>query len=243
MMRTYFAWISKRYGVVNPAQDLERPKKQRPARKRLTEDDVYRLMRACASDRDRLVVFILAMTGIRKSDLRNLHWRDVNLRERLLVVQLGKGRKGREVPLPPPLVQLLADVAGRLQERGAFHPDYFVCPKTIDHEMPQGSRAHRVEHDKQMGVAAAYKVLHRLALSGGVALPCSPHDLRRYYAGQFLKSNPGDLFRLQAVLGHAEISTTRMYLPAADMPHVREAVDRMQWTVPADPAEMPEVVE
>lgn len=142
--------------------------------------------------------------------------------------------------MPPPLVQLLRDIAGRLQESGEYHPDYFVAPRTIDHAMPTGARAYKVQHDKRMGDAGPYKLIHRVARNAGVALPCSPHDLRRWYAGEFLEANPGDLFRLQAVLGHADIGTTRLYLPDADMPKVEAAVDRMDFQVPA---ELPEAVE
>jgi integrase/recombinase XerD len=240
VMRTFFSWLAERYDVVNPAANLHRPKKQRKARKRLTSDDVYRLMRACESDRDKVVVYLLAMTGMRRGDLRKMRWRDVNFKQRMLIIPLGKGRKGREVPLPPPLVSLLRDVAGRLQESGEYHPDNYVSPRTIDHPMPTGGHAHKVYHNRMQGEAAAYKLLHRLAVKAGVQLPLSPHDLRRYYAGFFLETNPGDLFRLQAVMGHADIGTTRTYLPDADMPKVQEAVDRMDWTVPV---ELPESVE
>lgn len=234
-IRTFYSWISERYKVHNPAANLHRPRRQRPARKRLTRDDVYRLMQAAQTDRDKLIVYILAMTGIRRGDLRNLRWADINLRDKVLIVKLGKGRKGREIPLPDPLVELLRDVAGRLQEAGGYHPDHYVVPMTIDHEMPtHDSRAYHVEPLRQHGEALAYKTLHRLAQKAGVALPCSPHDLRRYYAGEFLAASPGDLFNLQTVMGHAEIGTTRRYLPDSDMPRVREAVDRIEFTVPVD---------
>lgn len=234
VMRTFYTWLAERYKCHNPASELHRPKKQRPARKRLTKDDVYQLMRACENDRDKLIVYTLAMTGMRRSDLRNLRWRDVNLKDKSLIVRLGKGRKGREIQLPDELVRLYADVRGKLQEAGGFNPDYFVSPMTIDHSVPGGRHAYKVSPMRMMGEAQAYKTLQRLAKKAGVPLPCSPHDLRRFYAGEFLAANRADLFLLQAALGHAEIGTTRMYLPDADVPSVRAAVDRIDWSTPVE---------
>jgi integrase len=233
-MRTFYTWLSERYKSHNPAAELHRPKKQRPARKRLTRDDVYQLMGACESDRDKVIVYTLAMTGMRRSDLRQLRWRDVNLKDKSLIVRLGKGRKGREIQMPTLLVQLYADVQGKLQEAGKFNPDYYVVPMTIDHAVPGDRHAYKVYPMRMMGEAMSYKTLTRLAKKAGVPLPCSPHDLRRFYAGEFLAANPGDLVRLQAILGHAEIGTTRMYLPDADVPSVRAAVDRIDWTTPVE---------
>jgi integrase len=54
----------------------------------------------------------------------------------------------------------------------------------------------------------------------------SPHTLRRGFSTLFLHINPGDLFRLQHILGHADISTTRAYLREAQIPEIRDALDR-----------------
>lgn len=229
VLRTFWRWHTERYGGTDPSEKLKRPRKQRPARKRLTRDDVEALMRAAQNDRDRLIVYTLAMTGMRRSDLRDLRWRDVNLRTRLIVIRLGKGRKGREVPVPEPLAVLLRDVKARLGEIGKYHPDAYVCWHIMDRRLPSGHVLHEEDWHAPMGENAAYKTLQALALAGDVALPCSPHDLRRFYADAFLEANPGDLFRLQAALGHADIGTTRIYLKDAEMPRVQEAADRIRF--------------
>jgi site-specific recombinase XerD len=45
------------------------------------------------------------------------------------------------------------------------------------------------------------------------------------YAATFRAANPGDLYHLQELLGHAEISTARLYLPDAEQSELRDAVD------------------
>jgi len=97
----------------NPVIAGDIPKKPEPLPKFLDDRDAARLMaaaRASSDPRDRLVVELLARTGMRAGELANLeadavvqigagHW---------LRIPLGKLRNDRYVPLHPDLVQLLA---------------------------------------------------------------------------------------------------------------------------------------
>src|SRR5438876_11875020 len=97
----------------NPVIAGDIPKKPEPLPKFLDDRDAARLMaaaRASADSRDRLVVELLARTGMRAGELAGLdadavvqigagHW---------LRIPLGKLRTDRHVPLHPELVDLLA---------------------------------------------------------------------------------------------------------------------------------------
>src|SRR5260370_37840760 len=97
----------------NPVSAGDIPKNPEPLPKFLDDRNVARLMaaaRASADPRDRLVVELLARTGMRAGELADLdadavvrigagHW---------LRIPLGKLRTDRYVPLHPELVQLLA---------------------------------------------------------------------------------------------------------------------------------------
>jgi site-specific recombinase XerD len=97
----------------NPVIAGDIPKKPEPLPKFLDDRDAARLMaaaRASTDPRDRLVVELLARTGMRAGELTDLeadavvligtgHW---------LRIPLGKLRNDRYVPLHPELVQLLA---------------------------------------------------------------------------------------------------------------------------------------
>ena len=97
----------------NPVIAGDIPKKPEPLPKFLDDRDAARLMaaaRASTDPRDRLVVELLARTGMRAGELADLeadavvqigagHW---------LRIPLGKLRNDRYVPLHPELVQLLA---------------------------------------------------------------------------------------------------------------------------------------
>ena len=97
-----------------PGHRLRHPQKPEPLPKFLDDRDAARLMtaaRASSDPRDRLVVELLARTGMRAGELADLeadavvqigagHW---------LRIPLGKLHNDRYVPLHPELVALLAD--------------------------------------------------------------------------------------------------------------------------------------
>ena len=104
-------------GVADPFLDLEPPPKPRQERDWLTREE-FRLARAAGRpvrnlpglvERDRLVLLALVTTGLRRSELCALDWRDLELdgRKRSLLVRYGKGGKPRRQPLPAGLAREL----------------------------------------------------------------------------------------------------------------------------------------
>lgn len=229
VMHTFWKWYSDRYDAPDPAAKIKRPKKEKRARRRLTLDELAQLLSADLSERDKLVTWILAMTGMRRGDVLNMRWRDVDTDARVVRVPLGKGKKGREVPIPAELARLLAETRAKLEEHDEYQPGNYVCPRIRDQDVPGAGRYSRVERDKAMGVTTPNRIVKRACALAGITEPerISPHDLRRSYALAFLTANPGDLYRLKEALGHADIGTTQLYLPDAERDRVRQAVDRI----------------
>lgn len=227
-MRTFWAWVADRYNVPSPAQKLRGRKGNRPALRRLSDDEVGRMLRAPVSERDRLVVWLFAMTGIRRAEIIRIRWRDVDLAQRVLIAR-GKGDKERALPIPPPLAQLLGELKARLGEHDQAEPDHYVCCRRYEYQAGRtGKRRARIDPAEPMGYSNPTKILSRVAQLAHVNdhEHVGPHKLRHAYAATFRAANPGDLFHLQALLGHADISTTRMYLPDAEQSELRDAVDR-----------------
>lgn len=247
VIKTFYAWAAARYKIDDPAAKLKRPKKQKVARRRLSPDEVERILSAAASERDRVVLYLMAMTGMRRSELIALKWGHVDFPNESLRVVLGKGRKGREVPMPVELSALLADVKARLEEQGAYNTEFYVSPRTRVVTPPGSAESVTVWPDKPMGPTTPNKILERAARSAGVPQPnyVSPHDLRRAYAGAFLAENPGDIRALQGLLGHADIGTTQLYLPDAEQRSNRDKVRRVRFITSSEraPDSIPEEVE
>jgi integrase-like protein len=109
LVRRFLRWVCRRSGAADPFVDLEPPPKPRQERDWLTHEEFRRLLDAAGrpernlpglAERDRLALLALVTTGLRRSELCALEWRDLELdrRRRSLLVRRGKGDKPRRQP-------------------------------------------------------------------------------------------------------------------------------------------------
>jgi integrase len=104
----------------NPAAGAERPKLP-PFRPQILEPfEVARVANAFTDEQARTVFLTLVLTGLRRSELQRLRWRDVDLVENLLRVRDSKSEDGiRSIALPRTLVDELTGHLGRSAFQGA----------------------------------------------------------------------------------------------------------------------------
>jgi len=145
--------------------------------------------------RDRAILEVLYATGLRASELTSLRAADVDM-EVGIVTCLGKGRKERLVPIGAEarrwVARYLEEVRPALAAgRGA--PELFL-----------GRGGRKLSH---MGL---WGLVRRHAVTAGVEATLTPHVLRHSFATHLLERG-ADLRALQAMLGHADISTTQIY--------------------------------
>lgn len=173
--------------------------------KHLRTNEVEALLAAAASERDRLVLLVGLLLGLRVSEIAHLRIEHVDLDERTVLVEQGKGSKDRVVPIPVRLVGTLAAWIGR-----RAHGWLFPSPRS------GGPLTERALH----------KLVVRTARRAGVdRIPVSPHKLRHTYASSALKRG-ANLRIVQQLLGHASIGTTEIYTHV-DVEDLRAAVDRL----------------
>lgn len=184
----------------NPVIGGDIPPRPEPLPKFLDDRDAARLMaaaRASADPRDRLVVEVLARTGMRAGELADLeadavvligdgHW---------LGIPLGKLRNDRYVPLHPQLVELLAAwTADNLDHIRLHHR------LAADHRGPLDRR-----------------LIGRIV--GGVGRACDvkvhPHQPRHTLATQAINRGMR-LEAIAALLGHRSMEMTLIYARIAD---------------------------
>lgn len=88
LLRRFMRWVSQRNGLPDPFLELEAPPKPRQEADWLTREEFARLLSAAAeptrrlpgmAERDQFVLLALVMTGLRRSELIALDWRDVCL--------------------------------------------------------------------------------------------------------------------------------------------------------------------
>lgn len=187
----------------DPAALLDAPRRRRPLPKVLAEDEVDRLLdaaRALAGPEGARLTALLELlyaTGLRVSELIALPWPLLAAGGDCLIVR-GKGNKERLVPLGQAAKAAFAEYAATR--------DYFVGEgRTSPWAFPsRGDSGHLTR--QRVG-----QLLKDLAIAAGIAPDkVSPHVLRHAFASHLL-AHGADLRAVQAMLGHADISTTQIY--------------------------------
>ncbi|MBN9524798.1 MAG: site-specific tyrosine recombinase XerD [Alphaproteobacteria bacterium] len=187
----------------DPAALLDAPRRRRPLPKVLAEDEVDRLLAAARAmegpEGARLTALLelLYATGLRVSELIALPWPLLAQGGDCLIVR-GKGNKERLVPLGQAAKTAFAEYAATR--------DYFVGEgRKSPWAFPsRGDSGHLTR--QRVG-----QLLKDLAIAAGIApARVSPHVLRHAFASHLL-AHGADLRAVQAMLGHADISTTQIY--------------------------------
>jgi integrase/recombinase XerD len=198
----------------DPTDEIDAPRPGRRLPSLLSREEVDALLavpdpRRAAGRRDRAMLELLYATGLRVSELVSLELNDVNLETRVLIAR-GKGSKERLVPIGAPAAEAVRAYLFNARDallRGRRSKDLFVTPR--------GGRMTR------QGFA---KIVARAARMAGIRRAISPHKLRHSFATHLLEGG-ADLRAVQAMLGHADVSTTQIYTHV-DRTHVRRLYDR-----------------
>lgn len=184
----------------SPAQLVDMPSLPSDLPDVLTPGEVERLLAAPGVEdaralRDTAMLELLYATGLRVSELCGLRLDDLDL-QRGVVRAFGKGSKERLVPIGETaraaVLAYLEDARaalGGLRGRTALFVNGRGQPLTR-----QGF----------------WKIVKRHAESAAIVKVISPHKLRHSFATHLLAGG-ADLRVVQALLGHADISTTQIY--------------------------------
>ena len=184
----------------DPMEHLRPPKAFKALPRFLTAAQVQALLDAPDTTtslglRDRAMLEFLYATGLRVSELASLRLTDVDLSVGL-AKPFGKGRKERLVPLGQVARGWVTRYVSKARPRllkGRSSPYLFVSQR--------GGPLSR------MGI---WTIVRRHGLTAGVDRVLTPHVLRHSFATHLLEGG-ADLRAVQAMLGHADISTTEIY--------------------------------
>lgn len=143
--------------------------------------------------RDKLIFSLLYYSGIRRNELLSLSWSDINLSKSTLAIRSGKGGKDRIIPLHSSL--------------GPFLEEY------LKQRLPLKDNALFVgEAGKRLCRASFVNLLNLyLTLSGLSGKGYSAHSFRHSFATNLVQSG-ADLFKVQRLLGHASLDSTKIYI-------------------------------
>lgn len=184
----------------NPTTDVTTPRPWLRLPKILSADEIDRLLRVAAGRkpedlRDAAMLELLYATGLRVSELVGLEQTRLNLEVGYVLVS-GKGNKQRVVPMGEPARRKLETYLTGARStllKGRTSSNVFVTRR--------GGKLTR---------QGFWKLLRTRARQARIAKPISPHMLRHSFATHLL-DHGADLRSVQAMLGHADISTTQIY--------------------------------
>ncbi|HEX2438976.1 MAG TPA: site-specific tyrosine recombinase XerD [Methylomirabilota bacterium] len=184
----------------DPTEHLDAPRPRRPLPRALSPEVAASLVEAPdtrrpAGVRDRAILELLYATGMRASECLGLSLEDLNASAGY-VVCMGKGSKQRLVPVGG---EALAWVRRYLRDARPHHTRRRDCGRLFVN--PRGGPLSR---------QSLWTLVRRAASAAGITRRVSPHVLRHSFASHLLEGG-ADLRSVQAMLGHADISTTQIY--------------------------------
>ena len=183
---------------------ISRPKLQKRLPRALTVEEVDLLLDITLNSpfdyRNKAMLELMYGAGLRVSELVSLTLNQIDL-ENGLVRIMGKGRKEREIPIGEYGVYYLKLY---LEHRGMLIKNH----RTEDALFLNN-------HGKQITRQGFFKILKQLLLDKGLNPDVSPHTLRHSFATHLL-SHGADLRSIQEMLGHSDISTTKIYTHVSD---------------------------
>ena len=202
-IRAFYRFLYlKEYISYNPVYNVALPKKTKSLPKFLSEDEVNNILRNVKTQtpsgyRNRLILELLWVSGMRISELSGLNYEDLDLDANEIRVK-GKGNKERIVLIPEKTKEYLQNYIRNVSDL------IYVTPKMPDSPVFINSTGYRLQN--QSIRKALKKVLQTINLPKRV----TPHVFRHSFATKLLE-NGADLRVVQELLGHASISNTQIY--------------------------------
>jgi integrase/recombinase XerC len=200
-LRVFFKYMRKQ-GVVkgDPLEKVVKPKSKKTLPYFVDEKSMDELLdkeyfsNDFSGMRDRTIVEMLYLTGMRRAELIGLRDTDVDLAECTLRVT-GKRNKQRIIPIVIPYKRHLEEYISMRNINVAANPDgwFFVTGK--------GNKL----YDKYV-----YNIVNRYLSMVTTIEKRSPHVLRHTFATHMLNRG-ADLNSIKELLGHANLSATQIY--------------------------------
>lgn len=204
VIKNFHMYLYKENIVKNDISEfITRPKTRKTLPQVLSIEDVDTLLDIELTDafayRNKAMLELMYATGLRISELINLELNDLDLLEGIVII-LGKGSKERVVPI------------------GDYAIKYIKLYLEHRNELIKGDNPNKLflnNHGKQISRQGFFKILKKILREKGLNEEVSPHTLRHSFATH-LVNRGADLRSIQEMLGHSDISTTKIYTEVSD---------------------------
>lgn len=210
-LKAFLKWVWKEYDIEirNPIDKVDCSARQPVPIPGMTMDEVDALIKAAKAgqfpQRDVAMIYLFVDTGLRRQELCDLRWRDVDMDSGRITVECGKGGKYRYVYCGNDCRKMLRKYASCIED---IRPeDYFFLS---DDSFP-------------LTADGVVSLLRRLEKRAGFKSYKGFHGLRRCFALERLR-NGDDIYTIQRALGHSSPTVTQRYLACTSEDDITAAV-------------------
>ena len=184
----------------DPTEQLSYPKLEKKLPVFLNIQEVEKLLEAPNSSslfgqRDRAMLELLYSCGLRVSELINLSYHNINIKEEFIRIH-GKGNKERILPMGEIAIDYLTA--------------YELNSRPILLKNDQSDSYFLSNRGKAMSRQNFFYIIKAYATQADIDKPLSPHSLRHAFATHLVQKG-ADLRSVQLMLGHSDISSTQLY--------------------------------
>lgn len=216
-LRSFLKYLAKRDIKSLSPEKVELGRQNQRQIDFLEEDELTRLMDSADGSseqtaRDKAILELLFSTGLRVSELCALNRNSVNLQKGEFAVR-GKGGKIRVVFVSD---EAKDAVKNYLKIRQDANTPLFTRVFNGKLKVAPGK-----EQELRLTPRSVQRMIKKYAIKAGIiGKKVSPHVMRHSFATDLLRSG-ADIRSVQALLGHASVTTTQIYTHVTDQ-HLRE---------------------
>jgi len=169
---------------------IHRPKAAKRLPNVLSKEEVKLILNAHRNLKHKVMLSLIYSCGLRRSELLNLKFSDIDANRLIVIIRQSKGRKDRIAPLSPKILEMLREYYV------AYKPAFWLF---------EGQNKGQ-QYDGQ----SLQSVIKLAVAKAEIKKPVTLHWLRHSYATHLLESGT-DLRYIQELLGHNSSKTTEIY--------------------------------
>lgn len=202
-VRAYFKWLTREnYILYNPASEIELPRLEKRLPKHvLTQSEAETILNrpdvtTAIGIRDRAILETLYSTGIRRMEVIHINLFDPDADRGTLMVRQGKGKKDRMVPIGERALAWISKYRDEARPELAMPHD--------DGTLFLTSLGEAFTRNRMTQLVREYVKAANIGKTGSC-------HLFRHTMATLMLENGADIRFIQAMLGHANVSTTQIY--------------------------------
>ncbi len=169
---------------------IHRPKRAKVLPNVLSKEEVKKILDAHSNLKHKAMLSMIYSCGLRRSELLNLKFSDIDSKRNIVLLKNAKGKKDRIAPLSPKILAMLR----------TYYKEY----------KPKNWLFEGQKQGEQYSEKSLQSVLKQALQKVGITKPVTLHWLRHSYATHLLESGT-DLRYIQELLGHSSSKTTEIY--------------------------------